>query len=103
MFNKAEPTVVSNMENNHQGYVVAISSFFNFEIVQLYIKAENRYEALKQAILKFEGGRVYKSHLVEMQKNNNFPSTFEELSSWFKQYQNSCSIIELFSLTNIII
>lgn len=95
MFNNLEPKVVSNMENNHQGYVVAISSFFDNEIAQILIIAENGYEALKQAILEFEGGGVYNSHLVEMQKNNDFPSTFEELSSWLKKYKYSSSVFEV--------
>lgn len=95
MFNKAEPTVVTKTEDNHQGYVVAISSFFNNEIVQFLIIAENGYEALKQAILEFEGGGIYNSHLVEMQKNNDFPSTFEELSSWLKKHKYSSSVFEV--------
>lgn len=97
MFNNAEPTAVTKMEDNQESYIVAISSFVDNEIVQFHVRAENGYEALKKATLEFEGGGIYNSHLVAMQSNNDFPSTLEELTAWLKKYKYSSSIFELHS------
>lgn len=77
-----------------KNYVVAIISFFENQIKQYPISAENEYEALKIGLVNFTN-EEYRASEVEFQKSENYPKTLDELERYLANADMSSSVIEI--------
>lgn len=77
-----------------KNYVVAIISFFENQIKQYPVSAENEYEALKIGLLNFTH-EEHRADEVDFQKSEKYPKTLNELEQYLANGDMSGSVIEI--------
>lgn len=77
-----------------KNYVVAIISFFENQIKQYPVSAENEYEALKIGLLNFTS-EEYRADEVDFQKSEKYPKTLDELEKYLNNGDMSSNVIEI--------
>jgi hypothetical protein len=80
-------------------YVVALISFFENEIKQFTIYAENEYDAVKKAMVEFTNDK-YKSEEIEFQLSEGYPKDILELTHYLSNSDMSFSVMEVGSFLN---
>jgi hypothetical protein len=75
-------------------YVVALISFFENEVKQFLIRAENEFEAVRKAMLEFTKDE-YKAQEIEFQLSENYPKDILELTDMLFNCDMSFSVIEV--------
>lgn len=75
-------------------YIVAIISFFDNEIKQFKIEAENTYEAMKKGMIEF-CGEEYKKGEIAYQSSPDYPSDEEQLKKYCNNHEMDISVIEI--------
>lgn len=60
-------------------FVVAIVSFFENEVKQFKIEADNEYDAVKIAMVDFTESEESKQHELDYQNSDNYPKTIQDL------------------------
>ena len=64
--------------NNKNFYVVALISFFDNDIKQFLIRAENEFVAVKKAMVEFTDDK-YKQEEIEFQQSEDYPKEIEDV------------------------
>ncbi len=77
-----------------KNYVVAIISFFENQIKQYTVSAENEYEALKIGLLNFTP-EEQRADEVDFQKSVEYPQNLDELEKYLANGDMSGSVIEI--------
>lgn len=77
-----------------KNYVVAIISFFENQIKQYPVSAENEYEALKIGLLNFTP-EEHRADEVDFQKSEKYPKTLNELEQYLANGDMSGNVIEI--------
>lgn len=80
--------------NNKNFYVVALISFFDNDIKQFLIRAENEFVAVKKAMVEFTDDK-YKLQEIEFQQSEDYPKEIEELNIYLGNGDMSFSVIEV--------
>lgn len=80
--------------NNKNFYVVALISFFNNDIKQFLIRAENEFVAVKKAMVEFTDDK-FKQEEINFQQSEDFPKEIEELNIYLGNGDMSFSVIEV--------
>jgi parvulin-like peptidyl-prolyl isomerase len=80
--------------NNKNFYVVALISFFDNDIKQFLIRAENEFVAVKKAMVEFTDDK-YKQEEIEFQQSEDYPKEIEELNNHLGNGDMSFSVIEV--------
>lgn len=77
-------------------YVVALMSFFDMEIKQFLVCADNEYEALKKAlVLSCNDDESSKEYELNVQKSPQYPKTYEDLTLFLSHRDFTSAIIEI--------
>lgn len=80
--------------NNKNFYVVALISFFDNDIKQFLIRAENEFVAVKKAMVEFTDDK-YKQQEIDFQESEDYPKDIEELNNYLGNGDMSFSVIEV--------
>ena len=75
-------------------YVVALISFFDNDIKQFKIVAENEYHAVRKAMIEFTDDK-YKSEEISFQLSEGYPQDIIELTHYLSNSDMSCSVIQV--------
>lgn len=79
-----------------KNYVVAIISFFDNNIKQFNIVAENQYDAVKKGMIEFCDQEDYKQSEIDFQNSDDYPKTIEELDSVYDEMDFSVMEVKEF-------
>jgi|LakMenE01Jun11ns_1017448.scaffolds.fasta_scaffold8408314_1 hypothetical protein len=79
---------------NKNFYVVGLISFFDNDIKQFLIKAENKFEAVKKAMVEFTDDK-YKKSEIDFQESEDYPKEIEALNNYLGNGDMSFSVIEV--------
>ncbi len=76
-------------------YVVALVSFFENNVLQFKVTAENKYEAVKLAMIEFASSEDARLSEIDFQNSEDYPQDFKSLELAFGNWDMSMSIIEI--------
>jgi len=77
-----------------KNYVVAVISFFENDIQQFKVEAENEYEAVKKGILAFTK-EEYKKGEIAFQNSEDYPKDMDGLEDLYNNAEMDFSVIEI--------
>jgi len=77
-----------------KNYVVAMVSFFDNDIKQFKVEAENEFEAIKKAAVE-NTSVEFKSSEIDFQNSGKYPKDIDELESYYASADMSFSVIEI--------
>lgn len=75
-------------------YVVAVISFFDNDVQQFKVEAENEYEAVKKGVLAFSK-EEYREGELEFQNSEDYPKDMEGLEHLYNNAEMDFSVIEI--------
>ena len=75
-------------------YVVAVISFFDNDLKQFIIEAENEYEAAKKGLIEFTS-EEHKASEIEHQNIEDYPKDIDELESYYIDCEIGINVIEV--------
>ncbi len=78
-----------------KNYVVAIISFFENDIKQFKISADDEYQALKKALVDFHSDEESKKYEIDYQNSIDYPKTIKDLESYLNNGDMSSNVIEI--------
>lgn len=77
-----------------KNYVVALISFFENDIKQFKVEAENEYEAVKKGVLAFTN-EEYRASEIEFQNSEDYPKNMEGLELFYNNADMDFSVMEI--------
>lgn len=77
-----------------KNYVVAIISFFENDIKQFKVSAENEYEAVKIGMVEFTK-EEYRQSEIDFQNSEDYPKDVDGLSNYYINCDMDFSVIEI--------
>lgn len=77
-----------------KNYVVAVISFFDNDIQQFKVEAENEYEAVKKGILYFTPEQYIQGE-IDFQNSEDYPKDIEGLETLYNNAELDFSVIEI--------
>jgi len=80
-----------------KNYVVAIISFFENDIKQFKVTAENEYEAVKEGMVEFISEEHRESE-IDFQNSDDYPKDIDGLSDYCNNGDMGFSVIEVSQL-----
>lgn len=75
-------------------YIVAVISFFDNDIKQFKVEAENEYDAVKKGIVAFTK-EEYKQSEIDFQNSADYPTDFEGVRRMCNNSDMDVSLIEV--------
>jgi len=77
-----------------KNYVVAVISFFENDIQQFKVEAENEYEAVKKGIVAFTK-EEYRKDEIAFQNSEDYPKDMDGLEHLYNNAEMDFSVIEV--------
>lgn len=77
-----------------KNYVVAVISFFDNDVKQFKVEAENEYNAVKKGIIAFTNEEHRQSE-VEFQNSEDYPTDIKGLEHLYNNAEMDFSVIEI--------
>ena len=71
-----------------KNYVVAVISFFENDINQFKVEAENEYEAVKKGVIAFTK-EEYRQSEIDLQNSEDYPKDIEGLEYLYNKFYKS--------------
>ena len=77
-----------------KNYVVAVISFFENDINQFKVEAENEYEAVKKGVIAFTK-EEYRQSEIDFQNSEDYPKDIEGLEHLYNNAEMDFSVVEI--------
>lgn len=77
-----------------KNYIVAVISFFDNDIQQFKVEAENDYEAVRKGVITFTK-EEYKQSEIDFQNSDSYPEDINGLKYFYNNMDMDFSVIEI--------